>query len=84
MIKGHEQLSNVDKYRMSQVLAGEKIVGVIGNKLGDTIILMESGCSFIITHAGYFKVVDQNTTKQQKEDCTREREAVFGMIEKGV
>ena len=78
MIRGHESLTMIDKYRMSQVLTGEKILDVIGNKAGDSIIIMESGCSLTLTAHGFIHVSDKETTKQSITDAICESEAVFG------
>ena len=80
MIKSHEILSVSDKYRMSQVLTGEKILDVIGNKCGDIHIIMESGCSFTITVTGTLYVSEVSPTTQKVTDAICESEAVFGGI----
>jgi hypothetical protein len=78
MIKAQETLSMKDKYRMSQVLVGEKVLDVVGNKSGDAIIIFESGCSFVITGNGYLHVSEQVETRQKVTDAICESEAVFG------
>ena len=73
-----ETISLKDKYRMAQVLEGETIRDVVGDKNGSAHILFESGCSLEISPHGYMHTSDKEMTKTTISNIMCEMEAVFG------